>query len=156
MKILLERWRVPVSFIISSKFESSAEEIHLFPLTFIICKNFNILLERYFIPLIIINFQEFEDFVGKRPYPNDMYYFLRIWRFCWKDTLSHWHILFIRSWRFCWRNTFPHWYLLIFKNLKILLERYLILLKFIIFLLRNWGFCWKDSLSHWRLLLWRI
>ena len=122
-------------------------------------------------------------------YPTDSCYFLRIWRFCWKDNLSHWHflflsiwrlyckdtlphwhLLFLTIWRFCWKYTLSCWCLLLLKNLKVLEERYLLPLIFIIsqefedrvgkisypteiyYILRIWRFCWKDTLSDWNIL----
>ena len=167
-----------------------------------------ILLERYLIPVKFVIFQEFEDFVWKICYPTDLHYFLRILRFCGKDTLSnwyllyfknlnillerylipvtfalfnilkiilyrhlpHWHWLFLTIWRFCWKYTLSYWCLLLLKNLKVLLEKYLLSLAFIIsqefenrvgkisyntevyYILRIWRFCWKDTLSDWNLL----
>ena len=137
----------------------------------LIFKDFKILLERQLIPLTFVIFDEVKDSVGKVRYPTDIYYILKIWRFCWKDTWSHRHLLFLtfwrlyckdtldtdieyflqfedsvenipypidvyyclRIWRICWKNIFSRWRLLFLKNLKIALERYLIILKFIIF-----------------------
>ena len=127
--------------------------------------------------------------MGKIPYPTDIYYVLGIWGFCWKDrwshwhllfstisrlyckdTLPHWHWLFLTIWRFCWTYTLSCRCLLLLKSLKVLLEKYLLSLAFIIsqefenrvgkisyntevyYILRIWRFCWKDTLSDWNLL----
>ena len=127
--------------------------------------------------------------MGKILYPTDSGYFLRIWRFYSKDTSSDWHLLFLRIWRlyckdtltqwhllfltifrFCWNNTLFYLCLLLLKNLKVLLDIYLLPLIFIIsqefedrvgkisynteiyYILRIWRFCWKDTLSDWNLL----
>ena len=109
------------------------------------------MLEKQFILLTFIIFYEVKDSVGKVRYPTDIYYILRIWRLCWKDTWSHWHLLFLTFWRlyckdtlphwhwlfltiwrFCWKYTLSYWCLLLFKNLKVLLEKCLLPLTFII------------------------
>ena len=152
-------------------------------------KNFKILLERYLIQLTFFIFYEFKDSVGKVTCATDIYHILRIWRFCWKDTWSHWHLLFLRIWRlyctdtlphwhllfltiwrFHWKCTLSYWYLLFLKNLKVLRERYLLPLAFVIsqefgdcvgkisypteiyYILRIWRFCSNDTLSDWNLL----
>ena len=155
------------------------------------------MLERYFIQLTFVIFQEFKDSLGEIPYPTDIYYILRIWRFYWKDTWSHWHLLFLTIWRlyckdtlpdwhllfliiwrFCWTYTLSYRFLLLLRNLKNLLERYILPLTFIIsqkfenrfgkisyptetyYFLKIWRFCWKDTLSEWNLLfflrIWRF
>ena len=156
-------------------------------------KNFNILWVRHLIPLIFVIFYEVKDSVGKVCYPTNICYILRNWRFCWKDTLSHWHLLFLTIRRFYWKDTLPHWHLLfltiwrfywkytlshwcllLLKNLKVLLEIYLLPLTFIISqefedrvgkisypkdiccFLRNWRFCRKDNVSYGYLLFLRI
>ena len=133
-----------------------------------------IVLDRYLIRLTFIISKEFKDSVGKILFPTDIKYFLRTWRSCWKDNVPNWYLLFLRIWRFYLKDILSHWLVSFFKNLKILLERYLIQLTFVIFLefkdsvgkiryataiyciLRIWRFCWKDTLYHWNLLVLRI
>ena len=142
MKILLEGYLIPLTFTIFNNLKIFLKR-QLTPLTFIISynlkillkiyplshscvsllKNLKVLLERYLLPLTFIISQELEDRVGKISYPTQLYYILRIWRFCWKDTLYHWYLLELRVWIFCLKDTLSHWHLLFFKNLKILLER---------------------------------
>ena len=129
-------------------------ERYLIQLKFISFKNLKIFFKRYIIALRFIVFSEFKDSVAKMAYPSDVYYFLRIWRFCWKDTLSHWNLLFIKIWRFSWKDILSDWHLLFFNNLKILLEIYFMSLTSIVF--EGWKFFLKDNLYQWQLPILRI
>ena len=145
LKILFGRYLIPLKFIVFKSWRfffkvnlsqwyllilriwrfCCTDTLSLWHLLFL--KNLKILLERHLIPLKFISFRESEEFVWKIPCPTDLYYFLRILRFCWKDTLSHWNLLF-------------------FKSLKILFERYVIPL-------RISGFFSNDTFSQWNLLV---
>ena len=147
-KILLEIYLIPLTFIIFKNLifclKSTLSHWHL---SFIVEDSFG---EIPFLLTFII-FWKSEDSIGQRRYANEIYLFIRIWKMCWKDiwshwhlfilktwkfcrkdTLSHWHLLFLRIWRVCWKDTLSNCHLLLSRNLKILLDRYLIPLTFII------------------------
>ena len=102
--------------------------------------------------MTITNFKNLTILLDRYLNPSEIYYFLKIWRFCWKDYLSHWNLLVLRIWRFCLKDTLLHWHLLFFKNLKILLGYP----SDIYYFLRIWRFCWKDTLSGLHLLFVRV
>ena len=123
---------------------------NLFYWCLLLVKNLNVLLEIYLLPLIFIISQELEDRVGKICYNPEIYYNLRIWKFCWKDTSSFWHLLFLKGWRFFFKENLWQWQLLILRILRFCWEDTLSLWHLLF--LRIWRFCWKDNVSHWYLL----